>query len=34
MGLQVLGASACSITVPALRYRFGGDDNGGDQNAA
>ena len=20
--------------VPALRYRFGGDDNGGDQNAA
>ena len=25
MGLQVLGVSACSITVPALRYRFGGD---------
>ena len=24
-GLWVLGGSACSITVPALRYRFGGD---------
>ncbi|CAN1546476.1 hypothetical protein MCERH10_01977 [Caulobacteraceae bacterium] len=23
-----------SLGVPALRYRFGGDDNGGDQNAA
>jgi hypothetical protein len=33
-GYMCWGGSACSITVPALRYRFGGDDNGGDQNAA
>jgi hypothetical protein len=26
--------NAKSLGVPALRYRFGGDDNGGDQNAA